>query len=188
MDVEPQSAASSPIVTASQLKLSPATQTPGLRSRDDSSAATGPSSSSRSKGRGTKSRMINVGGNRLEAPSHSSRHKNESFRPSGSRRGNPTSNAEWNSLDDNQINPRNMIKIVDKELASQYNNDIGDPFLPIDSSNAAVNSPNNAQTEPDPEAMMSSEPQTNLGQEITNPAEPDPSIAIASPPGSPIAS
>ncbi|POW17241.1 hypothetical protein PSTT_00547 [Puccinia striiformis] len=155
MDVEPQSAASSPIVTASQLKLSPATQTPSLRSRDDSSAATGPSSSSRSK---------------------------------GSRRGNPTSNAEWNSLDDNQINPRNMIKIVDKELASQYNNDIGDPFLPIDSSNAAVNSPNNAQTEPDPEAMMSSEPQTNLGQEITNPAEPDPSIAIASPPGSPIAS
>ncbi|KAH9441616.1 hypothetical protein Pst134EA_032783 [Puccinia striiformis f. sp. tritici] len=67
MDVEPQSAASSPIVTASQLKISPATQTPGLRSRDDSSAATGPSSS-RSKGRGTKSRMINVGGNRLKLP------------------------------------------------------------------------------------------------------------------------
>ncbi|WAQ89654.1 hypothetical protein PtA15_11A344 [Puccinia triticina] len=170
MDVEPSNISSSPLGSASELP------------------APAPSSS-RSKARGSKARMMTVGGNRFEAPSHSIRHKADSFRSSGSRRGNPTA-TEWlsNSFDDNQMSPRSATKIVDKELASQYN-DFGDPFLDADSSNSNMSPLNNTSTaETIPGTATSSEPQTSYTPETAIVAENDPSTAIASPPGSPIAS
>ncbi|EFP82890.1 hypothetical protein PGT21_019552 [Puccinia graminis f. sp. tritici] len=185
MEAEPSNIPSSPLAPDNQFKTAQSNEPSGHRLKEDSSAGTSLLSSSRSKGRGTKSRMINVGGNRLESPSHSSRHKTDSFRPSSSRRANLASN-EWmsNPLDENQMSPRITTKIVDKELASHYN-DIGDPFLEEDPSYANLPSLNDPSTEPTPGTASSSEPPANHALESSDMNE---NTAIASPPGSPITS
>jgi len=183
MDVEPANVASldSQRITQTNEKAAHST-------KDDSGANTGTPSSLRSKGRGTKSRMINVGGNRFESPSHSSRYKTDSVRSSSSRRANIASQ-EWlsNSLEDSQMGPRSTIKIVDKELALQYH-DIGDPFLEEESANDAQPSLSNSLAEPNSGTTTSREPLPNHPLESTIVVENDPSNAIASPPGSPLSS
>ncbi|PLW12486.1 hypothetical protein PCASD_23370 [Puccinia coronata f. sp. avenae] len=180
MDIEPANVAS----PETQIRVTQAHEKLGHRSKDDGCASTAPPSSSRSKGRGTKSRLITVGGNRFESPSHSSRFKAESSRSAGSRRANLASN-EWlsGSLEENPLSPRNTTKIIDKEIASQYNDMIGDPFLEDQPTTGP--SPNNASMEPNPGTNTSSESQLNPALETTNISENPPNTAIASPPGSP---
>ncbi|KNZ57820.1 hypothetical protein VP01_2063g3 [Puccinia sorghi] len=186
MDVEPAN-----VTSLDSQRITQTNEKAGHRTKDGSGANTGTPSSLRLKGRGTKSRMINVGGNRFESPSHSSRHKTDSVRSSSSRRANIASQ-EWlsNSLEDSQMSPRSTIKIVDKELASQYHglsqfqHHIGDPFLEDD----APPSLSNALAEPNSGTTTSREPLPNHPPESTIVVESDPSNAIASPPGSPLSS
>jgi hypothetical protein len=66
-----------------------------------------------------------------------------------------------------------------------HSEDIGDPFLEEDPSNANLPSLNDPSTEPTPGTASSSEPPATHGLESSDMNE---NVAIASPPGSPITS